>query len=345
MPKCLVICPFGEEGTETRNRSDWVYNNFIKPVTDNEGYETYRILDKPQPGEITAQVIKDLYNVDLVIADLTDSNPNVFYELALRHSTGKPFIHIVDPGGKIPFDVSPLNVIKIKSDLKEGQQAQNELRSQIQQIRTGKAAFDNPASRHHPNIVGKKDSKDRRVPLKSIRIYGWQINYENNLATEWLKRKGSALQEYVDRFLRDEIHTDEIQKSVQKRKILAEYLAYKTTQGQSLPGELFYIVDNTTQTFKGHGIFALPGSDPLTIFVNGDEYVGGKKIIFKQPSRKFPIGMGIVEEIQSFDFAVDFVQDPSRKIWEGVIFHPDFQNSPEAVIVGKTKLIPHPEIN
>jgi len=113
-----------------------------------------------------------------------------------------------------------------------------------------------------------------------------------------------------------------------------------------LPGELYYIVDNTTKTFKGHGIFALPNSDPITLFVNGDEYVGRKKVIFKQPSRKFPIGMGIVEEIRSFNFAVDFKQDPSRKIWEAVIFHPDFQNSgPEAVIVGRSKLIPHPELS
>src|SRR5512139_1706833 len=94
--KCFVICPFGEDDSNTRKRSDYVFKNVIKPITEAEGYGTYRSIDLPMPGNITSQVIRDLYEADLVIADLTDSNSNVLYELALRHSVLKPYILLCD---------------------------------------------------------------------------------------------------------------------------------------------------------------------------------------------------------------------------------------------------------
>lgn len=58
------------------------------------------------PGSINNQVIIEIYNADLVIANLTDLNPNVMYELAIRHSLKKPVIMIMEKGnGKLPFDV------------------------------------------------------------------------------------------------------------------------------------------------------------------------------------------------------------------------------------------------
>ena len=59
-----------------------------------------------QPGIISNQVITRLLEDNLVIADLTDRNPNVYYELAVRHAFGKPVIQIIDSNETIPFDVS-----------------------------------------------------------------------------------------------------------------------------------------------------------------------------------------------------------------------------------------------
>ncbi len=57
------------------------------------------------PGIISRQIVSHLLDADLVIADLTGRNPNVFYELAIRHATGKPFIQLITKGEVIPFDV------------------------------------------------------------------------------------------------------------------------------------------------------------------------------------------------------------------------------------------------
>jgi hypothetical protein len=44
-------------------------------------------------------------NDPLAIADLSDPNPNVFYELAIRQAIGKPLVQIIQKDEKIPFDV------------------------------------------------------------------------------------------------------------------------------------------------------------------------------------------------------------------------------------------------
>jgi len=59
-----------------------------------------------EPGIITSQVIQHIVDDQLVIADLTERNPNVFYELALRHALRKPVVQIIHRGEAIPFDVA-----------------------------------------------------------------------------------------------------------------------------------------------------------------------------------------------------------------------------------------------
>ena len=150
---CFVICPFGPEGSDVRARSDDVYNNLIKPVAEECGYEAKRLIDDKRPGEITPQIIAALYNADLVVADLTDSNPNVFYELALRHATGKPFIHLSENTGGIPFDVSPMNAVRIATGrFGDVDETQNELRGHFKAVQDGTANFDNPVSRHQERV-------------------------------------------------------------------------------------------------------------------------------------------------------------------------------------------------
>ena len=46
----------------------------------------------------TGQVVEHLLQSGLVIADLSFHNPNVFYELALRHAAGKPTVHVIRRG-------------------------------------------------------------------------------------------------------------------------------------------------------------------------------------------------------------------------------------------------------
>ncbi|MGH9952528.1 MAG: hypothetical protein ACRD5J_12940 [Nitrososphaeraceae archaeon] len=112
--KCFVISPIGEEGSEVRKRADQVLNYVIRPITEEQySYETARADDIPRPGMITSQIIERLLHDDLVIEDLTSANPNVTYELAVRHMTRKPVIQIKDSSDPLPFDISDARTISI----------------------------------------------------------------------------------------------------------------------------------------------------------------------------------------------------------------------------------------
>src|ERR1039457_4939766 len=111
---CFVICPIGEDGSAPRSRSDLVMRLIIRPAAEACGFKPDNIRradDIPKPGIITSQVIEQLRNADLVVADLTDHNPNVFYELAVRHVVRKQLILLIERGQSIPFDVAPNRVI------------------------------------------------------------------------------------------------------------------------------------------------------------------------------------------------------------------------------------------
>ena len=98
---CFVICPIGDKNSPTRDWSDLIFECIIKPVTEKKGYKTFRASDLAEPGIITSQIVQNLIDSDLVIADLTFGNPNVFYELAIRHFTKKPCIHMIKSGDRM----------------------------------------------------------------------------------------------------------------------------------------------------------------------------------------------------------------------------------------------------
>jgi nucleoside 2-deoxyribosyltransferase len=104
---CFVIAPIGSARSETRRQTDGLLQEAIRPVVGEEfGFEVKAAHELPEAGSITRQVIQRLLYAELVIADLTDLNPNVMYELAVRHATGKPVIPIAEKGTSLPFDIT-----------------------------------------------------------------------------------------------------------------------------------------------------------------------------------------------------------------------------------------------
>ena len=109
---CFVISPIGKTGDDIRKNADEVLEYIINPICKKYGYSVIRADKMANSGLITKAIIEQIISSDLVIADLTGSNPNVFYELAIRHSYRKPAIQIIKGTVDIPFDVAGAEVAK-----------------------------------------------------------------------------------------------------------------------------------------------------------------------------------------------------------------------------------------
>jgi hypothetical protein len=109
---CFVIAPIGSVGSDIRKRSDQILKHVIRPAMARR-YRTIRADELPHPGIITSQVIQHVLNDDLVIADLTGQNANVFCELALRHTVRKPVIQLIEKDEVVPFDLRAVRTISV----------------------------------------------------------------------------------------------------------------------------------------------------------------------------------------------------------------------------------------
>lgn len=144
---CFVVSPIGREGSEERRRADQVLRHIIEPSALECGYKAIRADRISEPGLITPQVIQHLVEDPLVIADLTGRNPNVFYELAIRHAVKKPIVQIIQAGEAIPFDVAQSRTIQVDHhDLDSTVNCKQELANQIRIAEKDSSAADNPIS-------------------------------------------------------------------------------------------------------------------------------------------------------------------------------------------------------
>ena len=144
---CFVISPIGEPESDTRKRSDQILRHIIRPAVEAKGYGAVRADEISEPGIITAQVIQHVVDDPLVLADLTERNPNVFYELAIRHAIRKPFVQIINIGESIPFDVAATRTVFVDHhDLDNVDTAKSEIQEQISALESDSTSLETPIS-------------------------------------------------------------------------------------------------------------------------------------------------------------------------------------------------------
>lgn len=135
--KCFVVSPIGDDSTPERAKqkkhANTVLKSFIKPALKGLIDEVVRADEISEPGDINRQVLERLANDDLVVADLSFHNPNVFYELAIRHMLGKPYVQIIHKDEKIPFDIGSKRTIKFDpGDIDSLEETRGQIRKQAE---------------------------------------------------------------------------------------------------------------------------------------------------------------------------------------------------------------------
>jgi hypothetical protein len=155
--KCFVIMPYGnrEKDVLRKQELDGLYEHFIRPAVESVavgGHANKHVLchrgDKePGPGEIITHIIENLVLSDLAIADLTGRNPNVFYELGVRHAVNDNTILISESEEDVPFDLRGQRLIVYKRDFEGGGRLRTEITKAVQDIVRAPGRIDNPVRR------------------------------------------------------------------------------------------------------------------------------------------------------------------------------------------------------
>jgi hypothetical protein len=109
-PVCLFIAPLKGEDTDTRERTEDVYASVVVPAAERAGYRPRPTMDD-EPGTILERIFKDILSAHVVIADVTDGNFSVGYELGFTHSRAKNTILLHRNTYAIPYDVRGVNCV------------------------------------------------------------------------------------------------------------------------------------------------------------------------------------------------------------------------------------------
>ncbi len=138
-PTAFVIMPFDEE-------LEPVYTQFIKPVLEDEGFDVERADNIESQQNIIKDILNKIRSSDLIIADLTYLNPNVFYELGLAHAFRKPVLLLTQSIDEVPFDLKSYRLLKYSTHFAEIASAQETLKSYAEGSREGNIEFGSPVT-------------------------------------------------------------------------------------------------------------------------------------------------------------------------------------------------------
>ena len=102
---CFVIMPFSDDMAE-------VYWKAIQPACDKAGFSALRVDQLEGVYNINQKIIEHIFTSHVIIADLTDWRPNVFYEMGVAHAIDNKTIMIIQKKDKVPFDVHSYRCIE-----------------------------------------------------------------------------------------------------------------------------------------------------------------------------------------------------------------------------------------
>ena len=146
---CFIVTAIGESGTPTRERADNVYKYLIAPVCEDLGYKPVRVDHVNAVDNINETVINYLKTAPMVIADMTEHNPNAFYELGFRQARELPLVPIIKVGERLPFDVMTTRTVFYDTDVSKIEESKSNLKAKMQSFEN----FEMPESRAERSLT------------------------------------------------------------------------------------------------------------------------------------------------------------------------------------------------
>ncbi|NOI93202.1 hypothetical protein F0235_22555 [Vibrio splendidus] len=116
--KCFIAMPISDMDGYPRGHFSRVYEHLIKPACEEAGYKAVRADDIFENTVVMVDVLRNLIEFDMVICDTSGMNPNVMYEIGIRHAYNKKTVLLRDDVTKEVFDIQGLRSIKYDKNLR-----------------------------------------------------------------------------------------------------------------------------------------------------------------------------------------------------------------------------------
>jgi hypothetical protein len=127
LPKVFVVMQFSSPYDE-------LYSGVIKSVCAEFGLQVIRADEEYGPGVIIVDLARQIAEAQIIIAEITPANPNVYYEVGYAHALGKETILLADKSLKLPFDVSPFRTLLYENSIDGKGKLESGLRKHLQAI-------------------------------------------------------------------------------------------------------------------------------------------------------------------------------------------------------------------
>lgn len=148
-PKVFVITPFGEDFLA-------LYEKLKETFSTDFLFTNAGDLDNQQ--NILQDIVNGIHQADVIIADLTGLNPNVFYELGLAHAMNKKVIIITQDLGSLPFDIKSYRANAYSTSFHKIDDLIEKLRELLLGAINNTKQFGNPVSDYIPDFYSKQNN-------------------------------------------------------------------------------------------------------------------------------------------------------------------------------------------
>ncbi len=187
----FVLMPFGED-------FDSVYDDLISPALTQAGFVVTRADEIDNQQSVMKDIVTSLAFADLIVADLTGANPNVYYEVGIAHGLRQNVILMTQDIDRLPFDLKSYRVVEYSLLLRDAKRASERLESLAQGAHSGTTQFGSPVSDFLEPSLPEPTAPQPEIDPSPLGILDYQEQFEKctNEITSTITTIGTRTESY-----------------------------------------------------------------------------------------------------------------------------------------------------